>query len=301
MVREDVALAQLEITGATDAPVVVVLGGISSSRHVTATASNPAPGWWSGFVGPGRPVDTLRFRSVSMDYIDSPLGDWPLSTRDQASALLDALDEADIGQLHAVIGASYGGMVALALAELDSSRVERLIVISSAHQSSPAATAQRSLQRKVVELGYRVGLEADALVIARGMAMTTYSTPVELASRFPSDDPAEREWEIERFLNLAGERFAEKCAPERFLSLSRSLDLHSVDPRKITCGTTVIGVLEDLLVPPSQLYELERLISGHCELELVSSPHGHDAFLEDQPLIAPIVTRALSSLTGIRP
>ena len=288
---------KLEITGAPGAPVVTVLGGISSSRHVTATASNPAPGWWNDFVGPGRPIDTLRFRAVSMDYIDVSAGS--LSTRDQASALIAALDDAGIGQLHAVVGASYGGMVALALAELDPSRVERLIVISSAHQSSAGATAQRSLQRKVVELGFRAGLQAEALVIARGMAMTTYSTPVELASRFRSEDPARRESEIDRFLTLAGVRFAERCAPERFLSLSRSLDLHWVDPRSITTDMTLIGVLEDALVPPSQLRELARDIGGLCELELVSSPYGHDAFLEDQSLFAPIVKRALTQPLGV--
>ena len=286
----------LEITGAPGAPVVAVLGGISSSRHVTATAANPSRGWWNDFVGPGRPIDTLHFRVVGMDYIDGSAG--LLSTRDQASALIDALHDAGIRQVHAAVGASYGGMVALALGELDPSRVERLIVISSAHQSSAAATAQRSLQRKVVELGFRAGLQTEALVIARGMAMTTYSTPVELASRFRSDDPVRRESEIDRFLTLAGVRFAERCAPERFLSLSRSLDLHSVDPRSITSDTTLIGVIEDALVPPSQLRDLAREISGSCELELVSSPCGHDAFLEDQSLIAPIVKRALTQPLG---
>jgi homoserine O-acetyltransferase/O-succinyltransferase len=291
--------ALLEISGSHDAPVVVVLGGISSSRHVAATANNPAPGWWNDFVGPGRPIDTLRFRSVSIDYIDAPDGAAPISTHDQASALAEALDDAGIGQLHAVVGASYGGMVALALAQLDPSRVERLIVISAAHQSSASATAHRSLQRRVVELGFRAGLEADALVIARGMAMTTYSTPTGLANRFDDDDPRERESAIEQFLALAGRSFAKRCSPQRFLSLSRSLDLHSVNPEEITTDTTLIGVLEDCLVPPSQLRDLARRLGGPCELELVSSPYGHDAFLEDQSLIAPIVARALEQLTGV--
>ena len=129
--------------------------------------------------------------------------------------------------------------------------------------------------------------------------MTTYSTPVELASRVRDDDPARRESEIDRFLTLAGVRFAERCAPERFLSLSRSLDLHCVDPRSITSDTTLIGVLEDALVPPSQLRDLARDIGGLCELELVSSPYGHDAFLEDQSLIAPSVKRALTQPIGV--
>jgi homoserine O-acetyltransferase len=280
-------MTTLEITGAVDAPVVVVLGGISSSRHVTATAANPSPGWWNEFVGPGRAIDTLEFRIASIDY-DA------LSTHEQASALIDALRGENITRLHAVVGASYGGMVALALAELYPSLTERLIVIGAAHESTPSATAQRSLQRKVVELGLRSGLELEALGIARGMAVTTYSTPGDLESRFDFDDPIEREREIERFLTLTGAQFTSRCAPERFLDLSRSLDHHYVNASSITCPTTIIGVLEDFLVPPSQLTELASRIAGPCELSLLSSIYGHDAFLEDQSLIAPIVKRALA-------
>lgn len=290
-------MTAIEITGPINAPAVVILGGISSSRHVTATAANPSPGWWNGFVGAGRPIDTLQFKVVSMDYLGGD-GDEALSTHHQARALLDALDDAGIGQLHAVIGASYGGMVALSLAELHPSRVERLIVIGAAHESTPSATAHRSLQRKVVELGFRAGLESEALGIARGMAMTTYSTARELEARFDFDDPLERELEIDRFLTLAGAQFVTKCPPLKFLALSQSLDRHFVNPATITCRTTLIGVIEDYLVPPSQLRTLASAISGPCELSLVSSIHGHDAFLEDQELIAPIVERALRARAG---
>src|SRR5215217_1142391 len=84
-------MSLIEITGPIGAPVVVVLGGISSSRHVTATAANPAAGWWNEFVGPAKPIDTLEFRVVSMDYLGG-IGDEALSTHHQASALLDTLD-----------------------------------------------------------------------------------------------------------------------------------------------------------------------------------------------------------------
>ncbi len=282
----------IEITGRVDAPAVVVLGGISSSKHVTATAINRSPGWWNDFVGPGKPIDTRHFRVIGMDYLGGN-GEEPLSTHHQASALLDALDDAGIESLHAVVGASYGGMVALSLAELNPSRVERLIVIGAAHRSTASATVHRALQRRVVELGFRAGLEVDALGIARGLATTTYSTPSDLESRFELDDPLEREREIERFLTLAGQQFIDRCSPAKFLELSRSLDLHCVNPESITCPTTVVGVFEDYLVPPSQLLELAESISGPCELAMVSSIHGHDAFLEDQSLIAPIVKRAL--------
>jgi homoserine O-acetyltransferase len=275
--------------------VIAILGGISSSKHVTATAANPKPGWWNDFVGTRKPIDTLEYRVIGFDYIDSSSGGDVLSTQDQAAAVSAALNAEGISKVHAVVGASYGGMVSLALAETEPSLVERLIVISAAHQSSAGATVQRTLQRKVVELGVKAGLERDALTIARGMAIATYSTDRRLTQRFDWIDPLEREREIDRFLTLAGVKFASRYKPEAFLEVSRSLDLHDVLPESITCPTTLIGVVEDALVPPPQLRELESRIAGPCTLELVSSIHGHDAFLDDPLLISPIVTRAISS------
>ena len=290
-------MTTVECTGPADAPVVLVLGGISSSRHVTSTRENPSRGWWSNVVGSGRAIDTERFRVVSADYIARSDGD--VTTYDQARALIAALDDEGIEHLHAVVGASYGGMVALALASLDPERVERLIIVSAAHESSAFATAQRVLQRRVVKLGIQSGLATEALAIARGIATTTYTSPDELASRFASRWAPVRLEQITCALDDAGRRFTKQCTPERFLSLSRSLDLHYVEPRTIVSQTTLIGVEQDLLVPPSQLRELAGKIAGPCTLELVDSISAHDAFLADHELIAPIIECALQSLAGI--
>ena len=50
----DGSAACYEITGAPGAPVVAVLGGISASKHVTSSASDPRQGWWEEVVGEGR-------------------------------------------------------------------------------------------------------------------------------------------------------------------------------------------------------------------------------------------------------
>ena len=285
----------LEIVGPPNAPVVVVLGGISASSHVTASSANPLPGWWNDFVGPGRTIDTDSFRVASIDYHGTSNGTRALSAYDQARALGRALDAEGIDRVHAVVGASFGGTVALAFGVLEPHRCDRLIVYGACHESAPIATARRVLQRKVVELGIRAGRGKEALVIARGLAITTYSTAEAFADQFDATDPRERCDGIDEFLAVEGQRFAEHVTPERFLELTWSLDTDSIDVRRIRTPTTLIGVAEDALVPIGQLRELADLIGPSCTLQIVSSRHGHDAFLNDPAVIAPIVSRALQT------
>ncbi len=291
-----------EIVGPAHAPVVVVLGGISASRHVTSSNQDPRPGWWERFVGPGRTIDTNRVRVLSIDYLTPRRKGKLLSTHDQARALASALDAAEIPRVHAVVGASYGGMVALAFGEIARERVSRLIIIGAAHESSPMATALRLLQRRIVALGILSGSSEEALVVARGLALTTYSSADEFELRFGASvagDAEERCRTIGDYLRTSGARFAETCTAERFLALAESIDLHQVDPASVRVPSTVIAVREDALVPVSQARELASRLGAPCNLVEVSSHHGHDTFLNAPELIAPAVITALTS-TGIQ-
>jgi homoserine O-acetyltransferase len=281
---------EFEIIGPPDAPVVAVLGGISASRHVTSTPANPERGWWEEFVGRDKTIDTNQFRVLSIDYRSTGRTDRALTTYDQALALTSALDAAGIEKLRAIVGASYGGMVALTFGAIAPQRVERLVVIGAAHESAAIATALRILQRRVVELGLSTGRGHDGLVIARGLAMTTYSSAEEFSNRFERD--ASRH-SIANFLTDSGKRFADRCTPERFLALSESLDRHSVTPEEILVPTTLIAVEEDALVPIAQVRELAARIAAPCELIELQSQYGHDTFLHAPELIVPFVARSL--------
>ncbi|HEY3258587.1 MAG TPA: alpha/beta fold hydrolase, partial [Gemmatimonadaceae bacterium] len=225
-----------------------------------------------------------------------------LTTYDQALALVSALDSAGVKAVRAIVGASYGGMVALAFGAIAPQRVRRLVVIGAAHESAPAATALRLLQRRVVRLGLATGRSHEALVLARGMAMTSYSSADEFDRRFAraaSHDADKRSGAIGDFLQLSGESFAHDCTPERFLALSESLDSHQVRPEEVRVPTTLIAVREDALVPIDQVQHLARNIGASCRLVELSSSHGHDTFLNAHHLIAPFVADALFAANGI--
>ena len=291
-------LPRYTLVGATDAPVIVVLGGISATRHVTGDE-----GWWNGVAGDGRAIDTTRFRMLGLDFMDAGRDATGrprriVTTHDQALWLARILRTIGVSRVHAIVGASYGGMVALAFAERFAAQVARLIVLSAAHEAHPMSTALRTLQRRIVELGLETGRAAESMAIARGLAMTTYRTAAEFAERF-EPGPLTRtsndaRFPVDAYLRDRGERFAAAVRPERFLALSLSTDLHQVDPARITTRTTLVAAEGDTIVPRDQLEALAAQLPDTCRLVHLPTRVGHDAFLVETAQVSSIVSAALA-------
>jgi homoserine O-acetyltransferase len=293
------------LAGQPGAPVVVALGGISAHRCVF-DLSQPRSGWWHEVVGPGLALDTNKVRVLGIDYLGgsgestgpSAGGVFPsLSSYDQALALHQLLDHLKIQRLRAIVGASYGGMVALAFGERHAARVEQLIVISGADRSHPMATAWRSVQRRIVRFGLASGRAAEGLELARALAMATYRSPDEFAARFSS--PAQAQdgrfvFPVEEYLFARGRDYAARYRPESFLCLSESIDLHLVDATRVATRCTVVAVREDQLVPIADMRSLAARLPD-AQLHELSSVHGHDAFLKEGTALQPI----FESLYGV--
>ena len=292
------------LVGEPRLPVVLVLGGISASRLVFGHEQGRR-GWWNEVVGPGGALDTTRVRVLGMDFLGgsgdstgpSPDTAFPsLSSFDQAAAVLGLLDHLGIARLRAIVGASYGGMVALAFGQRSPSRVERLVVISAADCAHPMATAWRSVQRSIVRFGLRVGQPGQGMELARALAMSTYRSPEEFAARFrapPHLDGPQPVFPVEQYLYARGRDYAARYRPESFLSLSESIDLHRVDAAAISVRTEVVAVREDQLVPLGDMRALAARLPD-AYLHEFSSLHGHDAFLKEAAQLKPI----LSTVTG---
>jgi homoserine O-acetyltransferase len=270
-------------------PVVVALGGISADRSVCE--------WWRGLAGPRRALDPARLRIVGLDFAADPTGALAPSTAEQAEVLAAALDAFGVGTADLLVGASYGGMVGLALAERLPERVRRLAILCAPAAPHPAATAMRELQRRTVAMGLALGSGAEALSIARGLAMLTYRTPEEFDGRFDGGiaDPASLTTSAPgEYLRARGDAYQAVMTPERFLSLSASTDRHCVDPAAIRHPTLVVGALSDRLVPPHQLEGLAVSLPD-AELHLIDSLYGHDSFLKETDRIGPLLARFLDA------
>lgn len=277
-----------------DGSAVVVLGGISGTRFVCGDADGEG-GWWGGLVGASRAVCPHDFSILGIDFAADETGRAALDTVDQAEIIAAAMDAAGIASA-AMVGASYGGMVALSLAARVPDRVTRLVVISADAAPHPMATANRELQRRTVALGLANGCGEEALAIARGQAMLTYRTAKEFGERFAGglagDDPL-GSTQPGDYLRACGASFVSRMSPGRFLSLSASIDRHRVEPAAVRAPTLLIGATSDALVPPSQVEALAARLGGPVTLHMRASRFGHDMFLKDAEALGGLVARFL--------
>lgn len=294
-----------QLHGPPDAPLVVALGGISAGRCLAPTPEDPREGWWHGVVDSGSVLDPSRHRLLGIDYLGGPVGDAdllrPVTTHDQARALAALLDRLAASRV-SLVGASYGGMVALAFAELFPERVSRLVVLCAAHRTHPMATAWRTVQRATVRLGAQAGRSAEGVSLARALAMTTYRSAAEFEDRFSprplpsvaSPDRLPPRFPVEEYLDARGADFSTRFDPERFLALSESIDLHWTEPRSLPPSALLVSVESDVLVPPWLVDRLAEQGGGGADHIVLDSPFGHDAFLKEAEQVSAVVRLGLA-------
>jgi homoserine O-acetyltransferase len=281
------ARVSFRLTGNETGPVVAVLGGISAHRVVIGQGE----GWWPEMVGPdlgGRGGSTTP--AVGGQFP-------PISSYDQAKALSHIVRHLGLRALHAIVGASYGGMVALCFAERYPALVNHIVVLSGADRGQVLSTAWRSVQRQIVREAIARGDGAAGLKLARALAMATYRSPVEFALRFggaPTRAADRFRFPIEDYLFARGDDYVQNYRAESFLTLSESIDLHAMDATQVHTPATLIAVREDQLVPFNDMQALSARLNGPRQLIEINSIFGHDAFLKEAAALTPIIKHALA-------
>lgn len=292
-------VVRARLIGPRTGALIVVAGGISAGRHAADDAAGP--GWWGWTIGAGAPIDTGRHRLLAFDFApDADVAETlTISTRDQAALLALVLDHLGQPVVDAFVGASYGGCVGLAFAEAYPARLGRLVVISAPHRTHPAATAWRGVQRRLLQLGLDAGQEAEAIALARELAMTTYRSAEEFGERFPpgpAPAAAGEAYPVCDYLIARGADYTARTSARRWISLSDSLDRHSVNPAAVTAPLTVIGFTSDRLVPIEDLRALAGAAPNQTAFIEAPSLYGHDAFLKERAVVGDALRTALSDL-----
>ena len=244
---------------------VLVLHALTGDSHVLGGPgpSHPTAGWWSGNVGPGKPIDTDRWYVVAPNMLGGCQGSTgPASTapdgaewgsrfpfvtiRDQVAAQIAFSDRLGIDRWAAIVGGSMGGMQALEWAVGHPDRLDRVAILAAPPTSRADQIALNFVQLEAVRMDptfadgdYYEAADGDGphrgLALARRMALLNYRSPGELNDRF------ERSWQsgisplggggryaVESYLDFHGNKFSRRFDANSYITLVEAMNSHDV-------------------------------------------------------------------------
>lgn len=240
-----------------------------------------------------------------------------VTVEDWVNAQARLADYFGIRQFAAVMGGSLGGMQALSWAIQWPERVDHCVVIASTPSLSAQNIAFNEVARRAISTDpeFHQGnfyafdtLPRAGLSVARMLGHITYLSDDDMAEKFGRDrrNYAEDgrynygfdvEFEVESYLRYQGEKFSKYFDANTYLLITRALDYF--DPARRYGGGDLAKALAhlqsrfltvsfttDWRFPPSMSRELvQALLKNQHEVTYaeIDAPHGHDAFLLDNP------------------
>ncbi len=241
--------------------------------------------------------------------------DFPVMTvEDWVNAQARLLDQLGIGQMAAVLGGSLGGMQALSWTLQYPERMRHAVVVASAPNLTAENIAFNEVARRaiVTDPDFHGGnfyqhsvVPARGLRIARMIGHITYLSDDVMNQKFGRQlreglelkySTQDIEFQIESYLRHQGEKFSGYFDANTYLLITRALDYF--DPARRHGGQlsqALSGALAKFLLisfstdwrfAPARSREIVKaLLDNRRQVSYaeIDAPHGHDAFLLDDP------------------
>lgn len=291
--------------------VILLHTGLSASSHAHSTESNPQPGWWEKFIGPGQCLDTNKYFIICTNVIGGCFGStgpssidpadgqkyatrFPILTmEDMVRAQFKLLEHLGVERLYASVGSSMGGMQSLAVGVLFPSKVGRIVSISGCARSHPYSIAMRHTQRQVLMMdpnwnrGFYYGKVPPhaGMKLAREIATVTYRSGPEWEQRFgrrraDSTKPPALcpDFLIETYLDHAGEKFCLTYDPNSLLYVSKAMDLFDLGRTNQEMTAQRRAEREELI----QSGSAPGVNNASCSLTLPDLPYAEQTNTETQ-------------------
>jgi homoserine O-acetyltransferase len=252
--------------------------------------------------------------------------DFPVVTvEDWVNAQARLLDALGIDQLAAVMGGSLGGMQALSWTLQYPHRIRNAVVIASAPNLTAENIAFNEVARRAIVTDpdfhgghfYQHGvLPRRGLRIARMVGHITYLSDDVMNEKFGRElreavagsvmgyrySTQDVEFQIESYLRYQGDKFSEYFDANTYLLITRALDYF--DPARAHGGDLsaalaaarskflLVSFTTDWRFSPRRSREIVKaLVDNRRDVSYaeIDAPHGHDAFLLDDPRYMAVV------------
>jgi len=260
--------------------------------------------------------------------------DFPVVTvEDWVNAQARLLDALGIETLAAVMGGSLGGMQTLSWTLQYPHRVRHALVIASAPNLTAENIAFNEVARRAIQTDpdfhgghfYQHGtVPKRGLRIARMIGHITYLSDDVMNAKFgrqliaASQSATERdyfystleaEFQIESYLRYQGDKFAEYFDANTYLLITRALDYFdparayggnlSLALGRATAKFLLVSFTTDWRFAPKRSREMVKaLLDNKRDVSYaeINAPHGHDAFLLDDPRYLSVVSSYFESI-----
>jgi homoserine O-acetyltransferase len=332
---------------------ILLFHALSGSQHAAGT-NKAVPGvedrwteelhlgWWDAFVGPGRALDTSKYFVICANYlggcygstgpssIDAETGK-PYGSRfprvavhDIVRSQLPLLEHLGVAKLHAVVGTSLGGMMALDLAVRFPQKVSNVITIGTGLRSH--GLQQMHNLEQIIAITRDPGFQGgdyygasgpvQGLALARMISHKTflYADVIEERARVDIVQPEfDLPWyrlssALESYMLYQGQKFVKRFDANSYLRIIdawQQFDLRAdaaqlgIAPLFAPCRDQrflVFTIDSDCCFYPDYqteiCAELKKAHVPHMRLT-VHSEKGHDSFLLEPKLYTPHLAYAL--------
>ncbi|MEM1061672.1 MAG: homoserine O-acetyltransferase, partial [Planctomycetota bacterium] len=241
---------------------VFVCHALTGDAHAAGryAEADRKPGWWDGFIGPGRGLDTDELFVICANVLGGCRGTTGPGSTDPETGepfglTLPFLTIGDMVEVHValarhlgidrllgVIGGSLGGMQVLEWVARHPEMVGAAVCLATAGKLSAQGIAFNAVGRRAVTVdpNFADGRytpetpPATGLALARMIAHITYLSEASIELKFGrklQDGDAfgyrlrdETEFQVESYLNYQGRRFVERFDANSYLYLTRAMD-----------------------------------------------------------------------------
>ncbi len=341
--KDNVVLLFHALTGSQNAAGTTHSTGVADAD--SRWTSECETGWWDQFVGPGLAVDTDKYCVVCVNYLggcygstgpSSPHPDgepygsrFPrISMGDIVESQVRLLDHLQVKQLHAVIGNSIGGMLALYLATHLPDRTRLVIAIATSMSSDSLHRLMNFEQILAIEsdpnfnggdyYGTDQAPPTCGLALARMISHKTF-IHVDMLERRARDEITEGNdalsWyplsrNLESYMLHQGQKFTSRFDANtylRFIDAWQQFNLlarRSVSEVFAPCAHQsylIFSIDSDVCFYPDAQAEITQALesSGIPAMHhTVHSEKGHDSFLLEPKLYSPQISYFLAGKTG---
>ena len=327
--RDNAILLFHALTGSQHAagynPQVPGVGGLWTEEIHT--------GWWDRFIGPGRALNTDQFAVICVNYLGGcygstgpgsidPAGGAPyggsfprVTVDDIVDSQVRLLDELGIDRLHAVVGGSTGGFMALSVAVRHPERTRYVVPIAAGLRATPLQIIYNFEQVNAIlndpdfrDGDFYGGARPDVgLALARMIGHKTFVSPDALQERARREvrDTADVRIRtaLESYMWHQGQKFVARFDANTYLRtmwMWQDFDLYEVARSQETTVSELLakGEHEYLIfsidsdicfLPTEQAALVDTLKEADAPVQWITvhSGKGHDTFLLEPDLFTP--------------